>query len=191
MQLDPKEAIHRTAVHEAGHAVSEFIHNGDAPFASIIPNEKFGTLGRTVSPGKQPDDDPDAVQEAVEAFIVDCFAGYAAQVHFAPDHQADALQGRRGDDELAATCLTRLPGDREANERRLRGAAAGLVSREWAAIEAVATELLRFQTLDSGEVELIVMLSRGEAAAGELERYRCLAGRHAGHHGCGRAESAA
>jgi hypothetical protein len=123
----------------------------------------------------------DPYDDEISNYIVDCYAGFAAQVYFAPDCEQDAIEQREDDDELARPWLSHLPGSPTEIEAVLREEAAQLVVAEWKAIEAMAEELLRFKTLDATEVEMLVDIVHGEEAREGLEHYRCMIGRHAGH----------
>ncbi|MEZ4330440.1 MAG: hypothetical protein R3F35_01705 [Myxococcota bacterium] len=177
--LDPNDDRHITAIHEAGHAVSEYHHRDSAPRLSIVPNAARGTAGGALSEEPNPHD-----KEAVVAHVVDLFAGFAAHVHFAPDDAERARDGAESDDATAARWLELLHDDereRAVAEEALRQRAGQLIATRWAAVLRVATDLVRFETLDPTEVELLIEIEDGSATAIDLERVRCMIGRHEGH----------
>lgn len=173
MKLDPTDDRHRTAVHEAGHAVSEFILTGIAPVVvSIVANDAHGTLGSTHSlygpDGRSTTD--------YETFIVNCFAGHAAWSRFVDGSIDESVGGNEDDEAQAARMLEFLAGDPVENGRRLRERARNLVETNWRAVKRVARELLEFEALDSNETEFMIEIELGRIEESELARYRELFG---------------
>ena len=92
-------------------------------------------------------------QHEVETNIVECYAGQAAHLHFAPNRAEQAAAGSWDDDEKAAEFMKLLE---EPSEAALRKRAHELVVQHWTKIEALAAELLTQRSIDGDEVELII-----------------------------------
>lgn len=177
----PKQTRERswTAHHEAAHAVASYRlrPNAERPSTSIIPNED--TLGRHVSEnefdsGLRRDAQTGELyvdHREIEGVIIELLAGYFGGVRAGCPIPREKL-GARSDDERAADLLKRVGGKRATFRKR----AARFVQHEWKAISAVARELLKRETLDDMELELIVdLLGRPAETRAALERYRALA----------------
>jgi hypothetical protein len=136
---------------------------------SIIPDAEAETLGS--SRGAE-DLYPGCPVEEVEAYIVEFYAGFAADIHFDPASEEEARLGAESDTETADGYLRRLPGDPAENEKRLRLRAAQWVKENWPTIERVAQELLEHRELDFDEIMIISEIYRGEGTDDDLARYR-------------------
>jgi ATP-dependent Zn protease len=162
----------RTAYHEAGHLVIGIIFGFRCSSVSIRPDEARGSLGRT-APIEGHTGEPQS-RETVERWLCVLFAGYAAEVRFAPDAREAAREGARGDDEQAEQFLKRAAMANNSVRSLLRARTAALVEQHWAAIQSVARALLKHEEFDSDDAERITEIARGEATEADLERYRAL-----------------
>jgi hypothetical protein len=156
-----------TAYHEAAHAVVTYRAAGfSGGRITISPRPENGVLGSA----------EDGISDSfsagdMESRVLSLYAGGHAQ------RRCDPSSGTNGcdqDDEMAAQLLDEW-GWRE-REQELRQRALELVQRHWAEVIAVAEELLKVETLDDTEVEI---LADGAArdperadVAGALARYR-------------------
>ena len=136
---------------------------------SILPDAEAETLGSSSG-----DDDlyPGCPVEEVEAYIVEFYAGLAADIHFDPASEEEARLGAESDTEEVDRYLRWLPGDPAENEKRLRLRAAQWVEQNWPTIERVAQELLEHRELDFDEIMIINEIYRGEGTDDDLARYR-------------------
>jgi ATP-dependent Zn protease len=167
----------RTAYHEAGHLVVGMLLGFRCSFVSIRPDETRGSLGRVVP--LETHGDPttvDLCRRSTEHWLCVLFAGYAAEVRFAPDAREAAREGARGDDEQAETLLERAGMANHSTRHLLRARAAELVEQHWSVIEGVARALLREEEFDADEAERIY----GRAALREPPGSRVGMSRHRG-----------
>jgi len=167
----------RTAYHEAGHLVIGMLFGFRCSSVSIRPDETRGSLGRVVPlevHGGQVA--VEISREWVERWLFVLFAGYAAEVRFAPDARDAAREGARGDDEQADEHLERAGMANDSTRLLLRARTAELVEQHWAAIESVARALLKHEEFDSDEARRIcerAVRGRNELfAAAPLRRAR-------------------
>ena len=150
----------RTAYHEAGHAVVDWVldperHPGSL---SILPRAGADWAGIHNADGEH---------TLLEDTLCALFAGYAADVRFAPDFEEEARWGAADDDEKAERLLSlRIEGPKPDLSAE-RNRAAALVREHWELIARVAKELLVFGTLDDAELECILTGDHEE-----LEVYR-------------------
>ena len=110
--------------------------------------------------------------ETVEHWLCTLYAGFAAEIRFAPDAEDSARSGAFGDDEQADDYLRRAGMAPHAMRRRLRAQTAALIEQHWSLIQYVARELLKHEEFDGDEAELICEVARGEATEADLELYR-------------------
>jgi hypothetical protein len=143
----------RTAYHEAGHLVIGMLYGFRCSSVSIRPDEARGSLGRVipldVHGGRVSIGDD---RGALERWLCVLFAGYAAEVRFAPDSRDAAREGARGDDEQAEDLLVRAGIANKTTRHLLRGRTASLVEQHWTTIESVARALLKHEEFDAREV---------------------------------------
>ena len=159
-----------TAHHEAGHAVADHRFGFYPTHVTILPDGK-GTEGAAGCL------DGGSLDAPREDQIICLLAGQAAQLEFArrtldsgDSLPVGALRGAGGDLERACDLL--LQGERIRDWMRK---ARSFVKKEWAAIEAVAHELVIQKTLDDAEVEAVISSADGDASAmDDLRRYRLL-----------------
>ena len=154
----------RTAYHEAGHLVIGMLYGFRCSSVSIRPDEARGSLGRVVpldAHGGQM-----AIgnsRRAIERWLCVLFAGYAAEVRFAPDARDAAREGARGDDQQAEDLLVRSGIANNSTRHLLRARTASLVEQHWATIESVARALLKHEEFDASEA--VRICEQDEAAA--------------------------
>lgn len=166
-----------TAYHEAGHAVADWRFDHLPTTATIKPDPSRGIVGAVSALeanlyvfGADGVDTYNA--EGVRNLVIAFYAGAAAQLH-AGDTEENARVGGADDTEKAAWWISRLEGDPVELERTLRAAASRFVVEHWAAVERVAEDLLRFETIDDAEIEALCL---GELD--DLWRYREQFGGH-------------
>jgi hypothetical protein len=94
-------------------------------------------------------------RQSVERRLCVLFAGYAAEVRFAPDARHAARESARGDDEQAEYHLERAGMANDSTRHLLRARAAELVEQHWSAIESVARALLKHEEFDADAAERI------------------------------------
>ena len=161
----------RTAYHEAGHLVIGMLFGFRCSSVSIRPDEMRGSLGRVVPLGGHAGQAAvDLGRGAVERWLCVLFAGYAAEVRFAPDARNAAREGARGDDEQAEDYLERAGIANDSTRHLLRARTAELVEEHWATIESVARALLKHEEFDAGEVERICERAAVRSLAGGASR---------------------
>jgi hypothetical protein len=153
---------------------------------SIRPDEERGSLGRVI-PLEGPESRAHPVQnggqtvlevgrEALEQWICTLFAGFAAEVRFAPHARDNARECARGDDEQAEDYLERAGWRTTPIRHLLRARTAALIEQHWGAIEYVARALLKHEELDEVEAEIVCEIARGETTEVDLELYRARRG---------------
>src|SRR4029453_19159106 len=172
----------RTAYHEAGHLLIGSLFGFLCSSVSIRPDEAGGSLGRVVplegpeswsyriDRGGQPI--IEMRRQIVEQWVWVLFAGFAAEVRFAPDFRDAAREGAWGDDEQAQDYLERAGMANESTQHLLRAHTAELIEQHWSGVEYVARALLRHEEFDSREAECICEIARGEATESDLEIHR-------------------
>jgi hypothetical protein len=171
-----------TAYHKAAHAVVQYRVAGfsDA-FVTILPtltmvDDQVDKVGRTEDASSD-----GYCAEHLETRILTCYAGGHAGRRCEPNHPDLCSEG----DEGIAENLLREWGW-EHREQEFRDRSRDLVEKHWAEIDAVAMELLKTSSLDSGEIELIADATAGIAQFfhGDLDRdlaaYRAFRGNWSG-----------
>ena len=150
------------AYHEAGHFVIAYVLEQRIPsLVTVKPSED--QQGHVSS--ERNDFDPESGYAGImsaKAYAIECYAGYAAETRFDPSCSDQALIAARSDYEKAVDAIIagKLAGMIETEET-LRAEAARLVKEHWNAIEALAKELLKLETIDGEEAGLIVDVARG------------------------------
>jgi len=172
------------AFHEAGHAVADVRLGLTFAGVSIVPNQSKGTLGRSYcfcddqyeilrspSGGLEQCINP----EKAERVVISLLAGFCAEIRYgAPKRKA--RNGARDDFEKAQQILRELRGNTDLRPWLTK--ASQFVSECWPLIRVIASELIETKELDETEVETILSAAGGEyGAAGDLARYRVLAGK--------------
>lgn len=181
----------RTAYHEAGHLLIGSLFGFLCSSVSIRPDDARGSLGRVVALGGPAcrgsransgwEMMRGASRETVEQWLCVLFAGFAAEVRFAPQSRDAAREGALGDDEQAEAYLERAGMATDSTRHLLRARTAALIEQHWAGIEYIARALLRHEEFGSDETQLICEIARGAVTEAELRRYRALPARfHAG-----------
>jgi hypothetical protein len=169
-----------TAIHEAGHAVAQYVLGIDTGMVSVLPQP--GSLGRStgdeaysLNRQKKVGDEWRVDDVEVKKDIIVLFAGYAAQVRWEPAVAKEAKLGSATDDRQANDLLECHLG---LDEDLLREEAAVLLGKDWLGVVLVARELLVWKELDDLELEHLIELSRGdEGSLMALARYRAVANR--------------
>jgi len=174
----------RTAYHEAGHLLIGSLFGFLCSSVSIRPDDARGSLGRVVALGGPacrnsramggPPVMSGASRETVEQWLCVLFAGFAAEVRFAPEARDAARESAWGDDEQAEAYLERARMATDSTRHLLRARTAALIERHWAAIEYVARALLRHEEFGSDEARRICEIARSEAIEADSQRYRVL-----------------
>jgi ATP-dependent Zn protease len=146
----------RTAYHEAGHLVIGMLFGFRCSSVSIRPDDARGSLGRVVPlEGHGGQVAVEISRGTIDRWVSVLFAGYAAEVRFAPGARDAAREGARGDDDQAETYLERAGMANDSTRHLLRARTADLVEQHWAAIESVARALLKHEEFDAREAERI------------------------------------
>ena len=177
----------RTAYHEAGHLLIGSLFGFLCSSVSIRPDDARGSLGRVVALGGPACRSARAnggwqmmsgvSRGTVERWLCVLFAGFAAEVRFAPESRDAAREGASGDDEQAEAYLERAGMATDSTRHLLRARTAALIEQHWAGIEFVARALLRHEEFDSGEARRICEIARGAVTEADLQRYRALPAR--------------
>lgn len=143
----------RTAYHEAGHLVVGMLHGFRCSSVSIRPDETRGSLGRVIPLDRHgAHSEVGDSRDALERWLCVLFAGYAAEVRFAPDARESAREGARGDDEQAEDLLVRAGIANKTTRLLLRARTATLIEQHWGTIESVARALLRHEEFGARDV---------------------------------------
>jgi hypothetical protein len=167
----PRDVV---AHHEAGHFVAAYVHATHESIDSVTIDLAGTTAG--VNSGEYPLCERPSVRE-IHNLIVGLFAGHAAEVRFDPSRDTDgtARPSSSGDDEKADTHLRwvcKSKKERAQLEDRLRRQARALVDEHWAAVVALAHELVLRTSLDVYEATWIVAIATGKEAKRDLAEYR-------------------
>lgn len=163
----------RTAYHEAGHLLIGNLFGFLCSSVSIRPDDERGSLGRVV-PLERPENRGCRVggggrraiegnRATLEQWLCVLFAGFAAEVRFAPDSRDAAREGASGDDAQAEDYLERAGIASVSTRHLLRARTAALIEEHWAGIEYVARALLRHEEFGSAEARRICEIARREA----------------------------
>jgi hypothetical protein len=162
-EFKPADQIHRTAVHEAGHAVIGRVLKQVCGQASVRPNPDEGEAGHAIAAdpyitlGYWLDElgrwrGSDAMVSIMRGRIMSYMAGRVAEEEF-----FGSCAGGDGDDQWQIDLMldSLLPGDADVPRyaQRLRGHTRTLVRRHRAAIACVAALLVERGTLQSEEIE--------------------------------------
>lgn len=155
---DPRRSV---AFHEAAHAVAT-IRNGDVcGGVTIVPrNEVLGEA--------RAEDWFDRDDDSRGAVLVGLLAGYAAELALGRE-EAPARARACSDFEKAHEIMRALG---QIDEAAWVEKARGFVAENWAAIELVAIDLLKYGAVDGQLLEVIVDVADGETTPDELERCR-------------------
>jgi hypothetical protein len=153
----PKRTRLEIAHHEAGHAVAGF-HLGDLITEVWIDDEE----GATKRPNTEVFDDLSQAQlrERVETELIICWAGPEAERRFNPKCCKMAASDRVRFDWVCSTVVGLSPKDKREWKRDTRRAAREIVTREWVAIEKVATSLFERGRLTGEEVAQLIEATR-------------------------------
>ncbi|WP_437954772.1 hypothetical protein WME76_24725 [Sorangium sp. So ce119] len=157
------EALERTAIHEAGHAVLSCLLR--VPFRRVTIKPRGDSAGRGVGtpwpflfrpdlPGQGP-----RVARRLEAEIMVLFGGYLAEVERYGGEPAE--WGWSGDREQIADLGLYLAGpqaQRAVDE--LRDRARGHLRAAWPAVEATAQKLLEVRTLRAAEARRLYLAAK-------------------------------
>ena len=172
-KLSPQTSEH-VAHHEAGHFVADYFHATYERIDAVTIVPSGDAAGQNT--GRHPLDEGCSNSEIAKA-IIGLFAGRAAEVRYDASREIEARSSAGDDEEKAATFLRWLchgKGKRKRDdlEMRLRARAASLVEEHWAAVSALARELLERKKLDVYEAAWIVAIAEGEDAKTRLAEYR-------------------
>jgi len=163
--------INWTAIHEAGHAVAHYRLHGSSRYVgniSIIPHE--GNAGHTYQ-----EEEWDCNHESMSKEVLILCAGYAACVAAGLDHTR-AMEGCGSDFEKA----NRIIGGWELEPIDIQIAAATTLMEQpknRRAVQRLADELVRRQTLPGQEIDVLIDLADGEISEEEYAKYRILSER--------------
>jgi hypothetical protein len=161
-KMDPESTAH----HEAGHFVAAYFL-GTSDHIDGLTVQRYGmTLG--ANHGEYPLAEDASFADRRRA-VIELYAGAAAHLRLRPREKRLALSGGRGDSEKAAEFLGE---DLASYEPRFRAEATSLVDEHWAAVTALAKELMQRKQIDSFEAQYIVAIAEGEEAQRQLVDYR-------------------
>jgi ATP-dependent Zn protease len=156
-----------TAVHEAGHAVLQFVTGIGLKSVTIVPDFDEMTSGHALHYGESPDEGSDAkalLTYAEDAYYlrhaVGYYAGAEAIRQIRPQDEAEA--GADSDMREAEDAVGRITDDPESFDLYVALAKRRctlLVDHYRPEIEAVATTLLDRSTMSGEEVRQVVMAS--------------------------------
>lgn len=147
----------RTAYHEAGHAVADYVLGREVKHVTINPDEEKGTLGHCAGAPPTEDEHPEygLTHEAggwVRDMLVSLQAGGLAE----EKHCGECDEAGCGQDNEAAVSLAfSIAGSEEDAQAHLDTAhsqATVLIEKAWPAVEAVAAALLERKHLEGPEV---------------------------------------
>jgi hypothetical protein len=160
------------AHHEAGHAIAQLLVSPSLPFLSVSIVSEYGDLGRATFENYEdlivPDTDGEDAEvseherQFIESEAISSLAGPLAEQRFRGERLGPPLPGSASTDEAYVRGLAHHLHDdhREAHawQWSMLGRAVRMIEdgRNWKAIVAVASALLRQKTLDGSEVEKLV-----------------------------------
>jgi ATP-dependent Zn protease len=154
-----QKELERTAYHEAGHVVIALHFGMPLRWVSIEPAGEC--MGHTLIHPERPAGTPRELREEIVFSLV----GYQAEIEFDPSvDMEDGYIGADESDALEAVSwypVRRARGEDkdEAYDRyleRFRGETLRLVRQLWPAIQMVACELLKHETVTGDEVKALV-----------------------------------
>ena len=147
--------LNHIAYHEAGHAAMIIIYNKDPAHATITPNEdKLAQVGEIYNEW--------ADSELEEAIVV-CYAGKEAEIRVGGNSYGSQQDNEEAEIYLKATGVSEVSMRVKTNK---------MLDDHWELVEAIARELLRFETLTNNELHMIYEIYRGEATISDLEFIR-------------------
>lgn len=147
--------LNHIAYHEAGHAAMMLIYDKDPAHATITPNEdKLAQVGEIYNEW--------ADSELEEAIVV-CYAGKEAEIRVGGNGYGSQQDNEEAEIYLKATGVS---------ERGMRVKTNKILDDHWELVEAIARELLRFETLTNNELHMIYEIYRGEATISDLKFIR-------------------
>ena len=161
-----------TAHHEAGHFVAAYFHGMVDDGCEITIAQSGDAAGMNRLYGHPLDED--CSRKEIERFIIGLFAGYEAEVRFDPARSTSRFSAAADDAEAEEWLpkLAKTEAEREKLGTILRSKTRALLDEHWAAVCALAQELLQHTTLDGYEATWIVAIAEGEYAGKELPAYR-------------------
>ena len=162
-----KQTPDTIAFHEAGHFIASYRLLPDRlrNWLSIEPNGRYAGESNEEAPSES---------EEPEDMILVYYAGYAAEVVYAPKRVDDGRAGAADDDEKANELLADIYSgsiERQRAEQRLRARAQALVVENWEALRAVANEVLARTKLGAEVAEMIVGFIDGSIQSEPLAKY--------------------
>lgn len=170
---DPKPSL-RTAIHEAGHALSMHKLGRRIVKASVVPSEDLlGYVAHAYSIIRK-GDDPEwhltpRLQRRIEEAIIVCLAGPAAELHHLGGVVDDEYEGGGSDDRRKALMLADLVsgGDLEQSEKYLawlqyRAEALVTSDQSWVVVSALADRLLQQREMSGPQVKRAIYDSYAE-----------------------------
>lgn len=158
-----------TAIHEAGHAVAHVRlrpHRG-LGYATIVPNHENGTAGNSIH-----EDEWDCNAESMQGEVTVLCAGYGACVAAGMDETL-AREGCDSDFEKAEQIIRGWSLSPLSEQLKL---AIEMMQRpeNRKAVQRLADELMKRQTVDGDEVGVIVEVSDGATTEEDYLRYRMM-----------------
>lgn len=156
----PSARLHKTAYHEAGHAVMHVLERIAFKYATIVPNEDLAgrVLGEVDPQSYQPDYDlsPGTIRR-LESLIRIEYAGQAAEQILTGRKSWN--RGSQGDTHGIADKILRLgeqPDTQTAHLHFLFLQTRDALKHHWDKVKAVADALLKNQTVTSREVHQVI-----------------------------------
>jgi ATP-dependent Zn protease len=168
--------LQATATHEAGHAVAAVRLEIEYGTATIVPDEKTGTLGAVSCDDRyythQEEDGlliGTVSQELVEKQFILCFAGYAALIA-AGHSEEEALSGTGQDISDAEQLLELVP---SAPLEHWKEEAVALMKRpeNINAVRRVANQLIKDCRLLADMIDVLVEVADGNCTEADYERF--------------------
>jgi hypothetical protein len=157
--------LRSTAYHEAGHAVAIWFYGRKFKKASIIPNEKEGTLGhvlgivpkwldpKILEMGGAYGADERRHRYYAEQRMIELFAGAAAESRYLRHHVSTGWEHDLRVAHDYASCFCGSSRTTSAFLEYTRCAAADLVRSHWWVVAIVARELIRHRELSYDNVQ--------------------------------------